>query len=168
MLCDPVLVLNNSYEPLVVCSVRRAIVLVYLGKAKLVERRDGHKIRSVALAVSEPSVVRLDNYVKVPFKQVMLNRRNVIRRDEGRCQYCGTTSRPMTVDHVVPRQHGGRDIWENLVCACDRCNNKKGGRTLDEVGMTLIKQPTKPTYLTFMRQLIRKGDEAWKKYLFGG
>jgi 5-methylcytosine-specific restriction endonuclease McrA len=168
MLCDPVLVLNNSYEPLVVCSVRRAIVLVYLGKAKLVERRDGHKIRSVTVALSEPSVVRLDHYVKVPFKQVMLNRRNVIRRDEGCCQYCGTTSRPMTVDHVVPRQHGGRDIWENLVCACDRCNNKKGGRTLDEAGMTLIKQPTKPTYLTFMRQLIRKGDEAWKKYLFGG
>lgn len=167
MLCDPVLVLNASYEPMVVCSVRRAIVLVYLGKAKLVERRDGHKIRSVSMAVSEPSVVRLDHYVKVPFKQVMLNRRNVIRRDRSSCQYCGTTSRPMTVDHVVPRQHGGRDVWENLVCACDRCNNKKGGRKLEEAGMTLIRQPTKPTYLTFMRQLTRKSDQAWQKYLFG-
>lgn len=168
MLCDPVLVLNASYEPLVVCSVKRAIVLVYLGKARLVEHRDGHKVRSVSTAVSEPSVVRLDHFVKVPFKQVMLNRRNVIRRDDGRCQYCGTISRPMTVDHVMPRQSGGRDVWENLVCACDRCNNKKGGRTLEESEMSLIKQPTKPTYLTFMRQLIRKGDDAWKKYLFGG
>jgi 5-methylcytosine-specific restriction endonuclease McrA len=167
MLCDPVLVLNSSYEPLVICSVRRAIVLVYLGKAKLVEPRDGHKIRSVTLALAEPSVVRLDRYVKVPFKQVMLNRRNVIRRDEGTCQYCGATSRPLTVDHVIPRQKGGKDIWENLVCACDRCNNQKGGRTLADAGMSLIRQPTKPTYLTFMRQLIRAGDDVWRKYLFG-
>lgn len=168
MLCDPVLVLNKSYEPLVICSVKRAVVLVYLGKAKLVERRDGHRIRSVSTSFAEPSVVRLDHYARVPFKNVMLNRKNIIRRDEGRCQYCGTMSRPMTVDHVIPRLRGGRDVWENLVCACDRCNNKKGDLTPEEAGLSLIREPARPTYLTFMKQLIQQGDEVWNKYLFGG
>lgn len=168
MLTDPVLVLNSSFEPLVICSVRRAVVMMYLGKAQLVESRDGLMIRSVSSAMREPSVVRLDHYARVPFKQVMLNRRNIIRRDEGRCQYCGATNRPLTVDHVVPRLRGGADTWENLVCACDRCNNRKGDRTPEQAGMKLMREPARPNQITFMRRLVRRGDESWRKYLFGG
>jgi 5-methylcytosine-specific restriction endonuclease McrA len=167
MLTDPVLVLNNSFEPLVICSVRRAIIMMYLGKAQLVESRDGFLIRSVSRAMREPSVVRLGHYARVPFKQVMLNRRNIIRRDANRCQYCGATNRPLTVDHVVPRLRGGCETWENLVCACDRCNNRKGDRTPEEAGLKLSREPVRPNNFTFMRQLIRRGDEAWRKYLFG-
>ncbi|MCK4858210.1 MAG: HNH endonuclease [candidate division Zixibacteria bacterium] len=167
MLTDPVLVLNNSYEPLVISTVRRAVVMVYLGKARLVEPRDGQMVRSISRAMREPSVVRLEYYARVPFKNVMLNRKNIIKRDEGRCQYCGASNRPLTVDHVIPRLQGGTDTWDNLVCACDRCNNKKGDRTPAEAGMSLLKAPARPSHLTFMRQLIRRGDEIWSKYLFG-
>ena len=168
MLTDPVLVVNQNYEPLVTTSVKRAIVLVYLGKASLVESRTGRKVRSVTRSVEEPSIVRLELYARVPYRQVMLNRKNVIKRDNGVCQYCGTTHGNMTVDHVIPTVRGGADSWDNLVCACERCNNKKGNRTPDEAGMPLMNRPRKPSHLTFIRQLVRTGDEVWKKYLFVG
>jgi 5-methylcytosine-specific restriction endonuclease McrA len=168
MLTDHVLVVNQNYEPLLTTSVRRAIVMVFLGKAQMVESRDGRKLRSVSRAFDEPSIVRLDVYARVPHKQVMLNRRNVIKRDGGVCQYCGTTTGNMTVDHVIPRLRKGGDIWENLVCACDRCNNRKGNHTPEEAGMSLLNKPRRPSNLTFIRQLISTGDEVWKKYLFVG
>lgn len=167
MLTDPVLVLNSSFEPLVICSVRRAVIMMYLGKAQLVESRDGFMVRSVSTAMREPSVVRLDHFARVPFRHVMLNRRNIIRRDGARCQYCGASNRPLTIDHVVPKLRGGTDSWENLVCACDRCNNRKGDRTPEQAGMKLLREPIRPNPLTFMRQLTRRGDEVWRKYLFG-
>jgi 5-methylcytosine-specific restriction endonuclease McrA len=168
MLSDNVLVVNQNYEPIITTSVKRAIVLVFLGKASMVEARRGHMIRSVSRAFEEPSIVRLEVYARVPHKQVMLNRKNIIKRDAGVCQYCGTTSGTMTVDHVIPRLHGGGDQWENLVCACDKCNNKKGNRTPEEAGMRLRSRPRRPSNLTFIRQLVSKGDEVWKKYLFVG
>lgn len=166
MLSDHVLVVNQNYEPLITTSVKRAIVLVFLGKASMVETRRGRFIRSVTHSFEEPSIVRLEVYTRIPYKQVMLNRRNIIRRDGGTCQYCGTSSGVMTVDHVIPRLRGGSDNWENLVCACDRCNNKKGNRTPEEAGMKLFRRPRRPSHLTFISQLINKGDEVWKKYLF--
>jgi 5-methylcytosine-specific restriction endonuclease McrA len=166
MLTNRVLVVNQNYEPLIVTSVKRAIVMMYLGKATVVESRNGRRIRAVSRAFEEPSIVRLDFYARVPYRQVMLNRKNVIKRDGGRCQYCGTSSGVMTVDHVVPKLRGGGDIWENLVCACDRCNNRKGNRTPDQAGMRLLSSPRKPSHLTFIRQSIGKGDEVWNKYLF--
>ncbi len=168
MLSDPVLVVNQNYEPLITTSVKRAIVMVYMGKASMVEARRGRKIRSISRAIDEPSIVRLELYTRVPYRQVMLNRKNVIRRDNGVCQYCGSTTGNMTVDHVIPKLRGGGDTWENLVCACERCNNKKGNRTPEEAGLPLINRPRKPSHLTFIRQLVRKGDEVWKKYLFVG
>lgn len=168
MLSNRVLVVNQNYEPLIVTSVRRAIIMMYLGKASLVESRNGHKIRSVSRALDVPSIVRLELYTRVPFRQVMLNRKNIIKRDGGRCQYCGTSVGTMTVDHVIPKLRGGDDKWENLVCACDRCNNKKGNRTPEEAGMKLRNRPRRPSHLTFIRQSLGKGDEVWKKYLFVG
>jgi 5-methylcytosine-specific restriction endonuclease McrA len=168
MLSDNVLIVNQNYEPLITTSVKRAIVLVFLGKAQLVEARRGRTIRSVSRVFPEPSIVRLEVYARVPYKQVMLNRKNILKRDGGVCQYCGTATGVMTVDHVIPRLRGGGDNWENLVCACDRCNNKKGDRTPEQAGMRLLRRPRRPSHLAFIRQLVNKGDEVWKKYLFVG
>jgi 5-methylcytosine-specific restriction endonuclease McrA len=168
MLSDNVLIVNQNYEPLITTSVKRAIVLVFLGKAQLVEARRGRMIRSVSRVFPEPSIVRLEVYARVPYKQVMLNRKNILKRDGGVCQYCGTAAGAMTVDHVIPRLRGGGDNWENLVCACDRCNNKKGDRTPEQAGMHLLRRPRRPSHLAFIRQLVNKGDEVWKKYLFVG
>jgi 5-methylcytosine-specific restriction endonuclease McrA len=168
MLNDNVLIVNQNYEPLITTSVKRAIVLVFLGKASMVEARRGRMVRSVSRAFEEPSIVRLEVYARVPQKQVMLNRKNIIKRDGGICQYCGTTSGTMTVDHVIPKLRRGGDNWENLVCACDKCNNKKGNRLPEEAGMRLRRRPRRPSNLTFIRQLVTKGDEVWKKYLFVG
>src|SRR4030066_205900 len=163
---SPVLVLNRNYEPLSVCSVRRAVVLVFLGKAELVETLDGVKLKAVSTEISVPSVVKLGFYIKVPPKNVILSRKNIIKRDGHRCQYCGTTHAPMTVDHIVPKIYGGLDTWENLVCACIFCNNKKGDRTPEKAGLPLFKKPKRPNHITFIQQFIGISDERWKRYLF--
>ena len=160
-----VLMLNQNYEPLTITSARRAIVLMFQGKAEMIETADGLKIRSVSRSYSLPSVVRLWQYKKVPFKRIMLTRKNIITRDGNRCQYCGTTKGPMTVDHVIPKRLGGTDSWENLVCSCSGCNNKKGDRTPEQSHMNLLKKPTRPTYITFIQRNHRV-DDRWKPYLF--
>ena len=162
----PVLVLNRNYEPLSVCSVRRAVVLIYLGKAELVETLDGIKLRSVSQNLSVPSVVKLGFYIKVPPKNVILSRKNIIKRDGHRCQYCAETRAPMTVDHVVPKIYGGKDTWENLVCACIKCNNLKGDRAPEKAGFKLLKIPKKPNQITFIQHFIGISDDRWRRYLF--
>ena len=165
-LSSSVLVLNRNYEPLSVCSVRRAVVLLYLGKADMVETHDGAKLRTVSSQVAVPSVVKLGFYIKVPPKNVILSRKNIIKRDGHRCQYCGTSHAPMTVDHIVPKIYGGQDSWENLVSACIYCNNKKGDRTPEKSGMALLKKPKRPNHITFIQQFIGISDIRWRRYLF--
>ena len=160
-----VLMLNQNYEPLSITSARRAVVLLFQGKAEMIETADGLKIRSISKAYSLPSVVRLWQYKKVPFKRIMLTRKNVITRDGNRCQYCGTSKGPMTVDHIIPKTMGGTESWENLVCSCSKCNNKKGDRTPQRSQMKLLKRPTRPTYITFI-QRNHSVDDRWKPYLF--
>jgi 5-methylcytosine-specific restriction endonuclease McrA len=166
ILQENVLVLNQNYEPLSVCSVRRAVVLLFLGKAQLIERRDGDMVRSISRVIPVPSVVRLGFYIRVPQKRVLLTRKNIVKRDGHRCQYCGETSGPMTVDHITPKIYGGRDSWENLVCACIKCNNLKGNRSLEEAGMKLLRIPKRPNHITFIQQFIGIADNRWKRYLF--
>lgn len=166
ILSKNVLVLNQNYEPMSVCSVKRAVVMVYLGKAEIVERHDGDSVHSISLVIPVPSVVRLGFYVTVPQKRILLTRKNVIKRDGHRCQYCGESKGPMTVDHVIPKIYGGRDIWENLVCACLRCNNIKGDRTPDQTKFTLLRQPRRPNQVTFIHQFIGISDQCWRRYLF--
>jgi 5-methylcytosine-specific restriction endonuclease McrA len=165
MLESRVLVLNQNYEPTSVCSARRAIVLLYLEKAEMVERNH-ELVRSVNRAVPLPSIVRLSRLIHVPRKRILLTRRNIIKRDNHRCQYCGLTTGPVTVDHVIPKDRGGKDTWENLVCACMRCNTKKRNRTPREAGMKLLRQPRKPGYLFFIQHLVGVPDDRWKPYLF--
>ena len=160
-----VLVLNQSYEPIHVCSARRAIVLVFRGRAQVVESLD-ISIRSISRAFPVPSVVRLDFYVRIPPKPLSLTKRNVLKRDGFQCQYCSTRSAPMTVDHVLPKTQGGRDTWENMVCACLTCNNRKGNRTPEQAGIALARRPRLPNHVTFIRHFIGVADQKWRPYLF--
>ena len=160
-----VLLLNQNYEPLQVCSARRAIVLLFQGKAEMIETADGIKIHTVSREYALPSVVRLWQYRKVPYKRIMLTRKNIITRDNNRCQYCGSTKGPMTIDHVIPKRMGGDDAWENLVCACAKCNNKKGDRTPEQADMQILKRPTRPTFITFIQRNVSIADR-WRPFLF--
>jgi len=160
-----VLVLNQNYEPFSICTTKRAIVLVFLGKAEIVER-DALEIHTVSKTYPMPSVVRLFMYIAIPRKKILLTRKNIIKRDSYRCQYCGQKRQPLTLDHVIPKNQGGADSWENLVCACARCNNRKGQQTPDEAGMALLRRPRRPNYLTFIRCFIGISDQRWRRYLF--
>ena len=135
-----VLVLNQDNSPLMVCSVERAFILVFLKKSELVRPANGHRLHSVTQSFPMPSVIRLNRYVNAPYKGVNLTRQNIFKRDNFECQYCGTR-RDLTVDHVVPRAKGGGDTWMNLVAACKRCNAKKGDYTPEEASMALRKNP---------------------------
>ncbi|HPO63646.1 MAG TPA: HNH endonuclease [Candidatus Kapabacteria bacterium] len=161
-----VLVLNQGYEPVTICSTKKAVLLLFLTKAELVEEREDKYIRSVSRCFPFPSVIRLSNYIKVPYKKIELSRKNVLRRDENRCQYCGKRDIEMTIDHIIPKSRGGTDSWENLVTACKHCNNKKGNRTPEEANMKLIKMPRKPNHILFIRQNVGKIEDKWKPFLF--
>ncbi len=165
MLTRQVLVLNQNYEPFSVCDAKKAIILLYLRKVQLVERYE-ELVHSVSMEMPYPSVIRLNTYIHRPYKKVILNRKNIIRRDRNTCQYCGKNSRPMTIDHVIPKSYGGKDAWENLVCACVQCNTKKGNRTPEQAGMDLMRRPKRPTHLFFLKSLIGKPHASWKPYLF--
>ncbi len=161
-----VLVLNQSYEPIHICSVRRAIILIFRGRAEIVEALEDLSLRSVSSLYPVPSVVRLDIYLRIPPKPLALTKRNVLKRDGNQCQYCGTKRAKLTVDHVIPRTRGGKDSWENLVCACQRCNNLKGNRTVEQVGLKMIRKPRRPNHVTFIRHFVGVPDQRWRPYLF--
>lgn len=160
------MVLNNNYEPLSVCNVRKATILLLLGKAELIEKRAAKVIRSVSREFPFPSIVRLSHYVKVPYKRVILSRKNILRRDKNRCQYCGIASSDLTIDHVLPKSRFGEDTWENLVTACVDCNNTKGDRTPDEAKMNLVRRPIRPNHVIFIKHFVESVEDCWKPYLF--
>jgi 5-methylcytosine-specific restriction endonuclease McrA len=162
-----VLVLNASYEPLHVVSVRRAVILLLKEKAQIVEAADS-VLRSEMRSVPCPVVIRLVAYVRIPHRLCPpVSRRGVIARDAHTCQYCG--ARPgrnlLTVDHVIPRSHGGQKTWENLVAACQPCNRRKGGRRPEEAGMRLLSPPSAPRYLALALVEGAAGNGTWDKYL---
>ena len=164
-----VLVLNSTYEPINVCNVRRAVVLVLKGVART-EEKGNYMLRTPRVTVPTPSVIRLLDYVHIPFERKSLSRKNILLRDHNTCQYCGRVLAPaeLTLDHVVPRSRGGHSNWDNLVACCKRCNNRKGSSTPEEAGMNLIKRP-QAFSLHVNRQIMRylgRSDEAWRKYLF--
>jgi 5-methylcytosine-specific restriction endonuclease McrA len=166
MLNEEVLILNQNYEPLTFCRLRRAVVLLYLGKAELIETYNGRIIRSVNNWLPVPSVLRLNRFVKVNRREIPLTKRNILRRDNHQCQYCGKKTGPMTADHVVPKGKGGSDSWENLVCACVECNTKKGNKPYSAVGLKLLRKPQKPSYLQFVISSRDKIPDEWRPYLF--
>jgi len=149
-----------------ICNVQRAIVLLFLGKAELVAAKDSKQVRSVTRAMPFPTIVRLRLYIRVPYKKIVLSRKNILRRDHHKCQYCNKSDLPLTIDHIIPKSKGGDDSWENLVAACVKCNNKKGDRSPEEAMMQLIKRPSKPSHITFMKHFVGKIDDKWKPYLY--
>ena len=160
-----VLVLNQDFSALTLCSVERAMVLILLQKAELVAALPDRQVRSPSRHYPWPSIVRLRTYASVPYKNILISRKNVLRRDRFRCQYCGGRDL-LTVDHVMPKSRGGKDTWENLVAACTRCNNRKGSRTPDEAGMKLVRKPFRPTHVMFIRDYGGSVNDTWKPYLF--
>ncbi|MCL6480293.1 MAG: HNH endonuclease [Firmicutes bacterium] len=166
---EPVLVLNATFEPINVTAVRRALVLLLKGVAQA-EEHNHAEIRSANTSMRVPSVIRLLTYRRIPQQTRALSRKNILLRDRNTCQFCGRTlpSSELTLDHVIPRSRGGLSTWENLVTCCYRCNNQKGNRTPEEVGLRLVRRP-RPFTLHTSRQLMRlmgHQDEKWRKYLF--
>ena len=161
-----VLLLNGSYEPLNLCTVRRGVELLFLGKAELLHSYPGRPLRSERTSFPRPSVIRLKYYVKVHRNGIPLTKRNILRRDNYTCQYCGRKGEDMTIDHVIPRSHGGEDSWENLVCACSECNARKGERTPGQAGMKLLRKPHRPSHIQLLVAEVKDPDPNWKSYLF--
>jgi 5-methylcytosine-specific restriction endonuclease McrA len=161
------LVLNASYEPLMVVPIRRAVILVMAEKADLVIDT-GLVLHGERLAVPVPSVLRLRTFVHVPYsRRAALSRRGVMARDGGRCQYCG--ARADSIDHVVPRSKGGPHTWDNVVAACRPCNTSKRDRLLHETSMRLHTHPRQPVGRAW--SIMAEAGSVpsdWAKYLTWG
>jgi 5-methylcytosine-specific restriction endonuclease McrA len=188
-----VLVLNRLFMAVRVVPARHAFVLLWKRVAEVVSVEDSsyatydfvswteisqlrrqyqpaaHEwVRTVRFEIAVPRVIRLLSYDRLPKTRVRLNRRNLFARDTSRCQYCGRKFRTseLSIDHVVPRSRGGRTTWTNVVCACMNCNVRKGGRTPDEAGMTLIQKPVQPRFSPVIT--LHAGSEkyrSWKQFL---
>lgn len=163
-----VLVLNATYEPLSVVSIKRAVVLLLKEKAELLEAAET-MLRARGVAMPVPLVIRMVYYVRIPRTMALpLSRRTIMARDQYTCQYCGATPlrAELTLDHVLPRSRGGRTEWENVVVACRVCNQKKGNRTPKEAQMILARQPRRPRYIALALLGENNQREVWNKYLF--
>ncbi|MER3410823.1 MAG: endonuclease, partial [Thermoleophilia bacterium] len=160
-----VLVLNATYEPLNVCSLRRAHVLVCKGRAEVVEALD-RPLRSADHCYPWPHVIRLLSYVHVPRAvRRRISRRALFARDGWACAYCGKRGARLTLDHVIPRSRGGASVWENVVASCAPCNLRKGNRLLEEAAMALRTTPRPPAPSLFIELATPKLPPSWRPYL---
>ncbi len=166
MINRTVLVLNQTYEPLNICRARRALMLLYWGKAEMLENGVGF-IRSASRLFPLPSVIRLVYMIRRPRQEPKLTRLEVFNRDRYTCQYCGERGRQLTIDHVIPRYQGGEHTWENLVTACIPCNRRKAGRTSEQAGMKLRRRPQPPRNGSslYIPSQYREMRKEWQKYL---
>ncbi|MSO41341.1 MAG: HNH endonuclease [Solirubrobacterales bacterium] len=161
-----VLVLNASYEPLNVCTVRRALVLILKQKAEVLENGSG-VLRSETMRLDMPEVIRLVTFVRVPrdIHRRRITRKAVLARDGWICQYCGAEKPALTVDHVIPRSRGGKSVWENIVASCASCNHRKGNRLPHEIRMHPRNRPRPPGPTVFIRIAAPRTPVAWEPYL---
>src|SRR3954451_10882587 len=160
-----VLVLNATFEPINVCTVRRAAVLLLKEKAEVIEHAS-RELRSESITLPRPIVIRLVPYVRVPrdTHRRKITRRAVFARDRWTCQYCGSRGN-LTVDHVVPRSKGGASNWENIVTSCAPCNRRKGDQLLNHAGMKLAREPRSPNPQIFIHVASPTIPVAWRAYL---
>jgi 5-methylcytosine-specific restriction endonuclease McrA len=160
-----VLVLNATYEPINVCTVRRAVVLLLKDKAEVIERAEW-ELHSATSTMVRPVVIRLVSYVRIPrdTHRRKITRRAVFARDNWTCQYCGARSN-LTVDHVIPRSKGGGSSWDNIVASCAPCNRRKGDALPRQAGMRLQKQPRTPPATVFIHVASPTIPVAWQQYL---
>jgi len=163
---EQVLVLNANYEPLNITSMRRALVLLLMDKASTV-KLDSLTFHSERQEIRAPTVVKLRYYVHRPVPELRLSRA-LLARDNYTCQYCGKRTRPLTLDHVLPKTRGGKTTWENLVACCARCNAKKGDRTPEEAGMRLLRKPIRPKfipYISLSKFIAACNRPDWREFL---
>jgi len=188
-----VLVLNRFYMAIRVVNVRRALTLLYRQCAEVIDMDSGQYvsydfeswcelsqltsmdkqpgeeyIQAVSFELQVPRIARLTRFDKMPMQTVRFNRKNLFARDQHTCQYCGRNepSHKLSLDHVIPRSHGGPTTWENIVCCCLRCNSRKGGRTPKQARMKLLTQPAKPRVSPLLIQSINDPRyESWKTFL---
>lgn len=188
-----VLVLNRFYMAIRVVSVRRALTLMYRDCAEVISNENGQYvsydfeswcdlsqlasmekqpgeeyIQAVDFQLQVPRIVRLIRFDKMPMQTVRFNRKNLFARDDHQCQYCGKVepTHKLSLDHVVPRSHGGPTTWENIVCCCLRCNSRKGGRTPKQARMKLMRSPAKPRFNPLMTHSVDDPRyECWKTFL---
>ncbi|HVN63113.1 MAG TPA: HNH endonuclease [Candidatus Binataceae bacterium] len=184
VLNSKVLVLNRTYLPVHVTSVKRAFALLYQGVAKAVDEQyrsfdfdswrdlaietDHERIGLVGGVIRVPRVLLLQAYERVPKRHVRFSRFNIFARDNNTCQYCKRRlpRTDLNLDHVIPRSRGGTSTWENIVCSCHHCNRKKGGRTPAEAGMFLIRRPRRPEWSPFSSDMFSlKHYREWMPYL---
>jgi 5-methylcytosine-specific restriction endonuclease McrA len=160
-----VLVLNATYEPINVCTVRRAVVLLLKDKAEVIEHSDW-ELHSATRSLQRPVVIRLVTYVRIPrdTHRRKITRRAVFARDEWTCQYCGSRSN-LTVDHVIPKSKGGSSSWDNIVASCAPCNRRKGNSLPRQVGMKLLREPRTPQPTVFIHVASPTIPAAWMQYL---
>jgi 5-methylcytosine-specific restriction endonuclease McrA len=160
-----VLVLNATFEPINVCTVRRAVVLLLKEKAEVIERA-GWELHSERATMSRPMVIRLVSYVRIPrdTHRRKITRRAVFARDGWTCQYCGTRSN-LTVDHVIPRSKGGTSEWENIVAACAPCNRRKGDMTPTQADMHPARAPRAPHPQVFIHVASPTIPAPWRAWL---
>ena len=161
-----VLVLNASYEPINVCTVRRAAVLVLKERAEILERGEW-ALHAEALTLPRPTVIRLTTYVRIPrdAHRRKITRRAVFARDRWTCQYCGHERGNLTVDHVIPRSKGGGSGWENIVTCCAPCNRRKGDRLPRQANMVPRRPPGAPSATIFIHVAAPVIPQAWEQYL---
>jgi len=161
-----VLVLNASYEPINVCTVRRAAVLILKNRAEILEEGDW-ALHAESLTLARPVVIRLLAYVRIPrdAHRRKITRRAVFARDRWTCQYCGHERGNLTVDHVVPRSKGGRSTWDNIVTSCAPCNRRKGDRMPRQANMVPARRPKAPSATIFIHVATPTIPAAWEQYL---
>ena len=160
-----VLVLNANYAPMAICTAKRAIVMGFLKKVEILANYN-EKVHSPSTTLNLPSVIKIHQYISYDNLTVELNRKNILSRDSNKCQYCGTSKLPLTLDHILPKVKGGQDSWENLITACKPCNQKKGDRSPEESNMKLIKVPKRPNRLHYFHRFVKENQRDWRPYLF--
>jgi 5-methylcytosine-specific restriction endonuclease McrA len=161
-----VLVLNASYEPINVCTVRRAAVLLLKERAEIIDRSEAI-LHAESLSLPHPVVIRLVAYVSIPrdAHSRKITRRAIFARDRWTCQYCGSERGTLTVDHVVPRSKGGSSGWDNIVTCCAPCNRRKGNREPTQANMPLRRKPRAPSSTIFVHVATPRIPSAWEPYL---
>lgn len=182
-----VLVLNRLWQAINTCSVERAVTLLYTGHAQVVsanagnfntfsfsewchlhqDQADEDCIRSISIRIPVPRIIVLLFFDRFPRKEVRFTRNNLFERDRNTCQYCGQRfdRKELNIDHVVPRQRGGRTTWTNVVCSCIECNRRKGSRTPEEANMHLIRAPRKPRWRPFIELQFGEVDHQWRHFI---
>jgi len=162
-----VLLLNSDFEPLNVCNMRRAMALILLGKAEILEHQES-LLMTGSGALQAPSIVKMRYHVRRPLPQLRLSRHSILARDNYTCQYCGCKGRDLTLDHVIPRWMGGPQTWDNLVACCRKCNLKKGDKTPQQARMKLRTIPRRPhfiPYISLPSYLKAQQRSEWQFYL---